>query len=447
MVRPRAQRQPTRNELGLGYARVLEEGYGLGTIFISYRRDDDTAATLLAQHLEHQGFDLFFDRDAIRAGEDFPARIAQGLASCRVLLAVVGREWASPRNLARLAEATDFVRRELEAGLARGGDVVVLPVLVDGASLPDAQRLPSSLQPLLQKDFAEVTTRNFRTDAPALVQRLNDLLQAGRPRTKPVLPHLLPTLCDRVEQQDALALRLGADATPAPHVCVLHGFSREGHAQFLERALAAHDCLPALLRSQETGIARHLLDLNREALRQGRHQDALRLALKRKVLGAPTASDDELQRFLRTSRQPLVVAAHLSATDEPPSGGLLGKLKALAGARSKQPSPLVAGLAHAWRALFPEAPRSHMLLWVNVAWEKPAEGDAFESVDGALPPLRALSASDVLAWLAQPEVQPFFVGREAAVHRIAEGEDARRGRLHMVDFSDEVLRLVEAGAS
>lgn len=418
----------------------------MSTIFVSYRRDDATAATLLAQHIEHEGFDLFFDRSgtAIKEGERYAEKLGEGLAGARIVLVVIGREWASEKNLFRLSQEEDWVRREIAAGLARTGEVVVIPVLVDGAPLPPVARLPPALQPLLSIEAAVVSTHRFKDDAPRLVRRLRELLEGAGPRRERevMVPPLLPYLCDRVEQEDALASRLSSSPAPAAHVCVLHGFAREGHAQFLERALVARECLPTLLEARETGIARHTLELNRGELRLGRHREALTLALKRKLLGKPAAIEDELSSYLRFLRQPLVVSIMLTGAEVAPKPtGLLAALKSLGRGRSPAPSPVITGLTEAWRALFPAAPQRHMVLWINVAWERPNDELALTESHGALPPLRPIASADILEWLAQNEVRRFFSGREAAIHAIAERDDARRARLHMVDFSDEVSRL------
>jgi len=64
-------------------------------VFISYRRDDSPAyAGRLADQLSLRlGPGVFMDVDSIPAGEDFIQYIRGRLASCEVVLVVMGRHW------------------------------------------------------------------------------------------------------------------------------------------------------------------------------------------------------------------------------------------------------------------------------------------------------------------------------------------------------------------
>ena len=68
----------------------------LGRIFISYRREDtEFAAALLFDRLvEHFGEgQVFKDIDTIQAGEDFGEVIRAAVASCDVMLVLIGDRW------------------------------------------------------------------------------------------------------------------------------------------------------------------------------------------------------------------------------------------------------------------------------------------------------------------------------------------------------------------
>lgn len=67
-----------------------------GKIFVNYRRDDSAAHALgVAQYLEGRfgAKNVFIDIDRIRAGESFPKVLAEKLAKCKVLVAVIGPSW------------------------------------------------------------------------------------------------------------------------------------------------------------------------------------------------------------------------------------------------------------------------------------------------------------------------------------------------------------------
>ncbi|MCI4645814.1 MAG: toll/interleukin-1 receptor domain-containing protein [Hyphomonadaceae bacterium] len=138
-------------------------------VFISYRRGDAAAsAGRLSDHLRARlGADqVFMDVDGIEPGVDFHKVISDNVSQCDALIAVIGPDWLSDR----LHEENDFVRIEISAGLER--DVRVIPVLVDGAKMPPAERLPDSLKGLARRNAAEVSHMRFSDDAGRLADVL-----------------------------------------------------------------------------------------------------------------------------------------------------------------------------------------------------------------------------------------------------------------------------------
>lgn len=128
----------------------------MGIVFISYRRGDSAGfAGRLHESLEERlGRDVVFrDVDTIEPGQDFANAIRERLRDCAVLLAVIGGEWLDARDASgtrRLDSPADYVRLEIGAALARA-DVLVIPVLVEGAVMPRADQLPEVLRPLAQR--------------------------------------------------------------------------------------------------------------------------------------------------------------------------------------------------------------------------------------------------------------------------------------------------------
>jgi hypothetical protein len=122
-------------------------------VAISYRRDDSAAITgrifdRLSARLGRES--VFRDIDSIPVGENFEKKIEYVLSQCLVFIAVVGPDWCGrQRRTYRIKQGDDFVRMEVETALARG--IAIIPVLVEGASMPKRAQLPNSLQnfPLL----------------------------------------------------------------------------------------------------------------------------------------------------------------------------------------------------------------------------------------------------------------------------------------------------------
>jgi tetratricopeptide (TPR) repeat protein len=158
-----------------------------GKIFINYRRDDSisTAGRLhdrLAQTFGRKN--LFMDVDHIPAGVDFADYLSSQVAACDVFLAVIGPNWVDAKDDSghrRLENPNDYVTAEIAAALAR--NIRVIPVLVDGARTPKADKLPDSIKPLVRRNAVEVRNTNFGRDAEALVNKVREALEDAQPVT------------------------------------------------------------------------------------------------------------------------------------------------------------------------------------------------------------------------------------------------------------------------
>src|SRR6185295_10688457 len=99
--------------------------------------------------------------------------IRRSVESSTVVLAVVGPRWLDARDAEgqrRLDDPRDFVRLEIERALAAG--VAVVPVLVDGATMPKASELPPSLAAFARCQAVELADRRWRFDVETLVASL-----------------------------------------------------------------------------------------------------------------------------------------------------------------------------------------------------------------------------------------------------------------------------------
>lgn len=160
-------------------------------IFISYRREETAyPAGWLFDRLEarYGQEQIFKDVDSIAPGEDFVERITTAVASCDVLLALIGDEWLTVTDEGgrRLDNPKDFVRVEIEAALAR--NVRVVPVLVDGAAMPEAEQLPPSLAPLSRRQALELSPQRFDFDTNRLLDALDKMVADGEVPPAPARP-------------------------------------------------------------------------------------------------------------------------------------------------------------------------------------------------------------------------------------------------------------------
>ena len=113
------------------------------------------------------------DVAAIEPGRDFRKAIDHSVASCSVLLAMIGPTWLdSPDAMGsrRLDDPNDFVRIELASALRR--DIPVVPILVRGAKMPRAEQLPDDLKELAYRNAVELTHARWKSDVQLLIQSI-----------------------------------------------------------------------------------------------------------------------------------------------------------------------------------------------------------------------------------------------------------------------------------
>lgn len=145
-------------------------------IFISYRRDDSEgeAGRLFDDLTRAFGDDaVFMDVAGIKPGMDFRKAIEQNVASCGVLLAMIGPAWASVANAEgtrRLDDPNDFVALEIASAMRR--EVPVIPVLVHDAKMPAAGLLPESLKDLAFRNSVELSHARWNSDVALLIDAL-----------------------------------------------------------------------------------------------------------------------------------------------------------------------------------------------------------------------------------------------------------------------------------
>ena len=141
-------------------------------IFISYRRDDSAAnAGRLCDRLgaEFGAEQVFMDVDDIPPGADFSAHISAKIGACDALLVVIGKQWLS----ARLNDPNDLVSQEIALALQR--DILVIPVLVEGAGMPKAAELRNDLKALAQRNAVAISDQDFHGDTVKLINTLRAL--------------------------------------------------------------------------------------------------------------------------------------------------------------------------------------------------------------------------------------------------------------------------------
>jgi hypothetical protein len=155
----------------------------MARVFISYRRDDSAgyARGLYDRLAARFGLDHVFMDLGIRPGENFIDRIHDGVGSCDVLIALIGRQWLSisgDDGRRRLDDPDDFPRIEIHTALERA-HTRVIPVLVGGAQMPAVHELPGELQGLASRQALEIRDVSWDYDLDRLTEAIE--AEAGQP--------------------------------------------------------------------------------------------------------------------------------------------------------------------------------------------------------------------------------------------------------------------------
>jgi TonB family protein len=171
----------------------------MGGIFISYRREDSIAyAGRLYDRLQtHFGKEqVFMDVDTLKPGEDFVDKLQSAVASCDVLIAIIGPHWLTEKDHngeIRLLSPEDFVHLEIVAALERG--IRVIPALVGGAHMPLSTSLPDPLKKLARRQAITIQDIEFHQSVSSLIESLESAIK---------------------ENQEQHRKRIKADTTQAP---------------------------------------------------------------------------------------------------------------------------------------------------------------------------------------------------------------------------------------
>jgi TIR domain len=113
------------------------------------------------------------DVDSIPLGLNFVKSLQEGVAKCTVLLAIIGPDWLFDKDgRPRLDDPNDFVRIQIAAALQR--EIPVIPILLEGTTIPSSDQLPKDLQELSQRQGIDVRSRTFHKGTDRLIRGLRE---------------------------------------------------------------------------------------------------------------------------------------------------------------------------------------------------------------------------------------------------------------------------------
>ena len=147
-------------------------------IFISYRRSDSAhvAGRIYDRLVSEFGKEnVFKDVDSIPLGVDFRDVLDKNLSSCTVFLTIIGVQWLNTKTSdgkRRIDDSDDFVRIEIESALQR--KIPVIPVLVQGATIPANIELPIAIRSLAFRNAIPVRDDpDFHVDMDRLIRSIH----------------------------------------------------------------------------------------------------------------------------------------------------------------------------------------------------------------------------------------------------------------------------------
>lgn len=169
-------------------------------IIVSYRRSDAAMAGRIFDRLvQHFGkTSLFIDIDNVPFGVDFRKHIDDALRFSDLLIAIVGQKWLGVQadGKPRIMNEADPVRVELDTALRR--DITILPVLLDGTSMPNPAELPENIRDFAYRNALEVESgRDFNVHIERLIRAIEQILgvkaKAPQGSVSPLLGPVRPT--------------------------------------------------------------------------------------------------------------------------------------------------------------------------------------------------------------------------------------------------------------
>jgi hypothetical protein len=149
-------------------------------IFISYRREDTSGESGRLKDKLEQIFgkeNIFYDVETLEPGLNFDESIAKALNESKVLLAMIGPHWlrvTDSHGVKRIQKDEDWVKKEISEALKR--NLRVIPVLVNGADMPDSEALPEDLRELSLKHAQELTSSRWNYDVGELTKVLEKII-------------------------------------------------------------------------------------------------------------------------------------------------------------------------------------------------------------------------------------------------------------------------------
>src|ERR1700730_10604350 len=171
------------------------------SIVVTYRPSDSagTAERIFDELVTKFGKEhVFRDIDLIPLGNNFQQHVEDFLSKTGVLLAIIGPRWLHHNGRRQIEEDGDLIRMEIEIALRN--KVLLIPVLVDYASMPKSEGLPGNITEFIFRNAAEVAPgRDFHVHMDRLIRSIEAML----PDTRSANVSAQESVASKSDQNDA----------------------------------------------------------------------------------------------------------------------------------------------------------------------------------------------------------------------------------------------------
>lgn len=296
------------------------------SIFISYSHLDDELRQKLDTHLSvlrRQGvISVWHDRRII-AGEEWARAIDDNLEAADIILLLISPDFIASDYCYDIEMKRAVERHEV-------GEAVVIPVILrscvwQGAPFGKIQGLPRDAKPVASaanrdEAFTEVVA-GIQRAVKKLGSRRDGSASPSGSRSRPAR-RLLPYLCDRIEQELALAKAVRShqqERSHRPLVCVIHGDQLECHDMYLERMQYRSLRKYLNLEARRMEIKYHCMDPPRRAL----SHNAFWACLGHALFGDSSVAQSDIWRLIAIHEEPMMIELRLLTGDFAEPGELL----------------------------------------------------------------------------------------------------------------------------
>ena len=134
----------TAATLAVAPSRTSRDDVEPGAVFLSYASADWPAVEKIKVALEARGVDVFFDRDQLKAGNEWEGKLRRTIHQCSLFVPVISRQTLTPdRRFFRVE--WNLALEEAQMASFSSDEAFLLPVLIDDTTVDD-QALPAKFR-------------------------------------------------------------------------------------------------------------------------------------------------------------------------------------------------------------------------------------------------------------------------------------------------------------